>query len=119
MTAWRAHAACQGHKTLPPDAWFDMSNGFPQSQGIDALEVCLNVCPVREECKAELIEYPDKNWIFGGGWVNNRGVWRELSKGLEVARKWRARALRERLNRLAEEEQAAAWSRESVPLANR
>jgi hypothetical protein len=87
--AWYHEAACNGHVNLGPDAWFDVANGYPGKEGVFAVKACLS-CPVMEICRMEMMLEEPKNMIAGGGWFDNKGVFKEPTN-VPAMIKWRKR----------------------------
>lgn len=80
MSNWAERGTCYQHP-LGLDAWTNVQAGRPRGDGIQALDLCQNVCPVKRECRAywEGFKDPPINIIGGGGWWDGRGRWRDTS----------------------------------------
>ena len=101
MSWWR-QAACRGHETLGPDAWFDLHQGFPGFDGVNAIRVCQK-CPVMQECYDDAASNGPRNVIVGGGWFDNKGIF-HFPTNVAAMAKWRRRAQREAEKKIKSEE---------------
>lgn len=91
--SWWHDAACREHPTVPSDAWFDLIKGYPGQDGMQALLVCRNECPVKDQCKADFMTARPKSLIAGGGWFDSDGTYKD-PKNIQEMIKWRQRGLR-------------------------
>ncbi len=67
---WQEQASCFEHPELPADAWMELgARGCPDGPGAFAMLVCLNVCPVADECRKEI---EGTSMIAGRGWWNQK-----------------------------------------------
>lgn len=79
---WRLRAACLrvdlGGQALVDhvDAYFPGRTGRIPPEVAAALDLCRNVCPVREECRDFAMNWPTLRGIWGGLREEERKAWR-------------------------------------------
>ena len=58
---WREDAACRG---MDPDLWFPID--YSQDHDTQMTRICIEKCPVQEECLEAALQNVEKRGIWGG-----------------------------------------------------
>jgi excisionase family DNA binding protein len=93
-SGWEALAACHANPDLDPDAWFQVSRGFPVDLGVKALTICQDQCPVSSQCYRALSAMSPREMIGGGGWWDAAGRWHHQAADRRMGVRQVARYLR-------------------------
>jgi hypothetical protein len=78
---WEDYAACNNHPELSADAWSHVDQGSPRGEGAEALIVCRQACPVRQNCRDN---FEGISMVAGGGWFNAHGEFTDADGLLDI-----------------------------------